>query len=82
MGDLIVQINVKFPESLDPETLGPLESILPPRPELPTFPDNIHVDDHVELHEASERKARAADPNAMDEDDEESGGPQVQCGQQ
>lgn len=82
MGDLIVQINVKFPDHIDPEQLGPLETILPPRRELPTFPDNIHIDEHVELLEASERKARSADPNAMDEDDEEGGGPQVQCAQQ
>ncbi|NXD32449.1 MAS5 protein, partial [Spelaeornis formosus] len=31
LGDLVVQINVKFPDSLDPAALAPLESILPPR---------------------------------------------------
>lgn len=83
MGDLIVHINVKFPDSLSPELLAPLESILPPRPELPTFPENIHVDEHVELVEASDRKKAGGGhhgDDAMDEDDDgQGGGPQVQC---
>jgi len=80
MGDLIVHLNVKFPDSLDPEALGPLESILPPRPDQPTFPENIHIDEHVEMVDAADRKSRSQmDPDAMDEDDEQGGGPQVQC---
>lgn len=86
MGDLIVHMNVKFPDSLDPSVLGPLESILPPRPELPTFPDNVHIDDQVEMQDASDRKMRnGAGPGGMDvDDDDEDGGhgPQVQCANQ
>ena len=80
MGDLIVQINVKFPDKLDPELLGPLESILPPRPALPEFPKEIHIDEHVEMVDADERRTRSGrgGDDAMDEDDE-AGGPQVQC---
>ena len=79
MGDLIVHLTVKFPDHLDPESLAPLESILPPRPEQPTFPENIHLDEHVEMVDAGDRKTRSMDPDAMDEDDEQGGGPQVQC---
>ncbi|ORY89346.1 putative YDJ1-mitochondrial and ER import protein [Leucosporidium creatinivorum] len=83
MGDLIVHLSVKFPDSLDPEALGPLESILPPRPEQPTYPENIHLDEHVEMVDAADRKSRSQmDPDAMDEDDEQGGGPQVQCANQ
>ena len=78
MGDLIVQINVKFPDKLDPETLAPLESILPPRPALPEFPESIHIDEHVEMVDADERRTRSGREDAMEED-EEGGGPQVQC---
>lgn len=88
MGDLLIHMNVKFPDSLDPSILAPLESILPPRPDLPTFPENIHIDDQVELQDASDRKMRngAAGGHGgmdVDDDDEEGGhGPQVQCANQ
>ncbi|GAA6060342.1 hypothetical protein JCM10212_000439 [Sporobolomyces blumeae] len=89
MGDLIVQINVKFPERLDPETLAPLESILPPRPALPTYPKEIHIDE-VDMVDAAERRTKSGMGNqgaygdAMDTDDEDGpgGGPQVQCANQ
>lgn len=87
MGDLIVHINVKFPDSLDPAALAPLEQILPPRPDLPTFGKEVHVDE-VEMVDASERRTKsghgqggAYDDDAMDTDDEGTG-PQVQCNQQ
>ncbi|SCV71933.1 BQ2448_4627 [Microbotryum intermedium] len=82
MGDLIVQINVKFPDSLDPSTLAPLEKILPARPELPTFPDSIMIDDHVEMVDAGDRKSKTMREDQMDEDEEGGAGPQVQCANQ
>ncbi|KAM0791289.1 hypothetical protein ACM66B_005763 [Microbotryomycetes sp. NB124-2] len=82
MGDLIVQMNVKFPDSLDPSVLGPLESILPPRPDLPTYPENIHIDDQVEMQDASDRRPNGAGMD-VDSDDEEHGHTQgVQCANQ
>ncbi|GAA5916116.1 hypothetical protein JCM6882_003940 [Rhodosporidiobolus microsporus] len=87
LGDLVVQINVKFPESLDPESLGPLESILPPRPDLPTYDKNVHVDEIDTMVDASERRSKSGMgaggyEDAMDTDDEGQGGPQVQCANQ
>lgn len=83
MGDLILQINVTFPETLDPALLAPLESILPPRPALPTFPKGVHMDEHVDMVAADDRRVRSGGPKGdeMDED-EEGAGPQVQCANQ
>jgi DnaJ family protein A protein 2 len=86
MGDLIVQLNVTFPEKLDPTLLAPLEQILPPRPDQPKYPKNIHLDE-VDMVDASERRTKSGMGNgghqhdAMDTDDEDGqgGGPQVQC---
>lgn len=86
LGDLVVQINVKFPDSLDPAALAPLESILPPRPELPKFPKNIHVDE-VPMVDVADRRTKSglgSNPHgddAMDTDEEGGAGPQVQCAQ-
>ncbi|GAA6047380.1 hypothetical protein JCM3770_001275 [Rhodotorula araucariae] len=88
MGDLIVHINVKFPDALDPAALAPLENILPPRPDLPTFGAEIHVDE-VEMVDAADRRTKsghgqggAYDDDQMDTDEEGGAGPQVQCNQQ
>lgn len=78
MGDLIVQINVTFPDSLDPTALAPLETILSARRPLPTYSKEVHLDEHVEMVDADERRTRSGREDAMDED-EEQGGPQVQC---
>ncbi|GAA5940439.1 hypothetical protein JCM3775_005092 [Rhodotorula graminis] len=87
MGDLIVHINVKFPDSLDPAALEPLEHILPARPVLPTFGKDVHVDE-VDMVDAADRRTKsghgqggAYDDDQMDTDDE-GAGPQVQCNQQ
>ncbi|BGP55703.1 hypothetical protein JCM8202_003807 [Rhodotorula sphaerocarpa] len=85
LGDLVVQINVKFPDSLDPAALAPLESILPPRPDLPTYPKNIHVDE-VPMVDIADRRTKSglgsgANPDDAMDTDEEGGGPQVQCAQ-
>ncbi|CEQ39617.1 SPOSA6832_01177 [Sporobolomyces salmonicolor] len=88
MGDLVVKLDVTFPDHLDPEALAPLEQILPPRPELETFGKDKdgHLDE-VEMVDASERKTKSGmggpggyGDDAMDTDDEgQGGGPQVQC---
>lgn len=81
MGDLIVQINVRFPDSLDPALLAPLESILPARAALPEFGKEVHIDEEVTMVAADERRTRSGrDQDAMDEDEEQGGG--VQCQQQ
>ncbi|KAK4690746.1 hypothetical protein P7C70_g9500, partial [Phenoliferia sp. Uapishka_3] len=48
---------------------------------LPEFPKEIHIDEHVEMVNADERRTRSGGQDAMDEDDEQEGGagPQVQC---
>ena len=77
MGDLILSINVTFPETLDPALLAPLESILPPRPALPTFPKGVHLDEHVDMVAADDRRVRSgAKGDEMDEDEPQGG---VQC---
>lgn len=83
LGDLVVQIAVKFPDSLDAAALAPLESILPPRPELPKLPKNVHIDEVETMVDASERRTKSGmggeGDDAMDTDEEGQGGPQVQC---
>lgn len=82
MGDLIVQINVTFPTSLDPTLLAPLETILPPRPDLPTYPKEMHLDEDVNMVDAEDRRTRSG-RDEMDEDEQEgAGGPNVQCANQ
>lgn len=81
MGDLIVQLSVKFPDVLDPELLAPLETILPARPPLPDYGKEVHLDNAVEMGDADEKRAGTGrGEDAMDEDDEQSGGPQVSFG--
>lgn len=81
MGDLIVQINVVFPATLDPAALGPLESILPPRPELPTYGKEIHLDEDVNMVDAEDRRTRSGRDDEMEQDEQEGGGQGVQCQQ-
>lgn len=79
-GDLILAIKLVFPDSLPPTSVAALESVLPPRPTLPTYPENIHVEE-VALTDATDGHARTAGANGaepMDEDDEEGGQPHVQ----
>jgi DnaJ family protein A protein 2 len=83
MGDLIVQLNVTFPTSLDPSLLAPLETILPARPALQVFPEGIHMDEDVDMVDADERRTRSGrEAAAMDEDEEQGGGQNVQCANQ
>lgn len=84
-GHLFIKFTVEFPQSnwTDEATLKKLESILPPRQELPTFP-NKHVEDVV-LADAAGYQGRS-NSSAYEEDHDDhhhqQGGPGVQCAQQ
>jgi DnaJ homolog subfamily A member 2 len=80
-GDMYVQINVKFPESVDPAVVPKLEAALPPRTPLPKYPKSTHIEE-VGIHDMDARQQRAhASHDSMDEDDPH-GEPRVQCAQQ
>ncbi|WFD06009.1 Type I HSP40 co-chaperone [Malassezia vespertilionis] len=84
MGDLYVNLKVKFPESLSADQLEALEKALPPRSLPKSLPNDFDVEDVVmdtiddgEAHRARTKPSTTAE---MDED-EAGGGPQVQCAQ-
>lgn len=83
MGDLFIRINVKFPDSIDPELVPHLEKALPPRNPAATFAPNIMVEevDMTDLDAKQQTRAGKASGEEM-EDDEEGGEPRVQCAQQ
>lgn len=86
MGDLYVRITVNFPSHIDPNVIGLLEQALPPRNKLvmpPAPSGKKFAIDEVTLEEPNDRQRRAAqNGDEMDEDDDERGGPGVQCAQQ
>lgn len=81
LGDLYVQIKVKFPESIDPAVIPLLEQALPARNGMPKLPKKTHLDE-VTLEEPNDRQKRSAASNGdeMDED-EDDGRPGVACAQ-
>lgn len=81
-GNLYVKLSIKFPESLTPEQMSGLEKSLPPRRKLNKIPSKVFQEE-VHLEEPSEReKQGAANAEGMDDEDEdERGGPGVQCAQ-
>jgi DnaJ family protein A protein 2 len=81
MGDLYIRINVTFPSSIDPSVIPQLEAALPPRKKAASIPKKTHVDE-VTLEEPNDRQRRQAqNGDEMDEDEEQGGGPGVQCAQ-
>lgn len=81
MGDLYVRITVNFPQSIDPNVISHLEKALPARKKIATIPKKTHVDE-VTLEEPNDRQRKQAqNGDEMDEDDDERGGPGVQCAQ-
>ncbi|OAV95999.1 hypothetical protein PTTG_03211 [Puccinia triticina 1-1 BBBD Race 1] len=80
-GDLYLSIKVAFPDSIPPEACPALQALLPPSRPLPTWSDNMLVEE-VTMFDASEPRSKSGDE--MDEDDEGGGGgqPHVQCAQQ
>ena len=81
-GELYVRIAVRFPESIDINTIPLLEQALPKRKEMAKFGKKAHVDE-VTLEEPNDRQRKSAtNGDEMDEDEEEGGGRQgVQCAQ-
>ncbi|CAO3675290.1 hypothetical protein G6F56_008285 [Rhizopus delemar] len=85
-GHLFVKFTVEFPESnwADENTIKKLESILPARPSLPTF-GSKHIDEVVladaEGYQGRNNGSHSAYHEDEDEDDQQ-GGPGVQCAQQ
>ena len=84
MGDLYVNLSVKFPDSLSEEQMGLLEKALPPRMPQASLPKNVDVEDvvmdNIDEHEAHRARTGPSGSHDMDEDDP-AGGPQVQCAQ-
>lgn len=89
-GTLLVKFQVDFPSSYwaEPTTIEKLNTVLPPRPELPSFGQDKHIESaamqDADVQHIENERARHGYTNAMDEDDEmgEGAGPGVQCAQQ
>jgi len=83
LGDLYIRLAVKFPETIDPSVIPLLEQALPSRNGVAKPKKGVHVDEAtLEEPNDRQRKSAAANGDEMDEDDEERGGPGVQCAQQ
>jgi len=83
-GDLYIQFEIEFPDPkwADDDTIAKLETILPARKPLPAFPAD-HLQEEVVLADVDESKqARQENGNYHDEDEDEEGGPRMQCAQQ
>jgi len=78
MGDLYVNISIKWPEHIDPSKIHLLEQVLPPRKPLPKLPKNV-LSEEVEMSDVDPRQERVMQEDNMDEDDTE---PRVQCANQ
>ena len=83
MGDLYVNLSVKFPDSLSEEQLQALEKALPARPAPAALSKDLDVEDvvmdSIDEHEA--HRARTGPATTGEMEDDEAGGPQVQCAQ-
>ena len=77
-GDLYVKLSVKFPDTIDPESIPLLERALPPRNLVEKFDKNIVLEE-VNLDNADTRSRNSIQDDAMDEDQEQ---PRVQCANQ
>ncbi|THU99348.1 DnaJ-domain-containing protein [Dendrothele bispora CBS 962.96] len=77
-GDMLVKLNVAFPDHIPPESIPLLEKALPPRKTMETFGPNVILEE-VSLDEPDQRTRREYQDDAMDEDTDE---PRVQCANQ
>jgi DnaJ family protein A protein 2 len=77
-GDLYVKLSVKFPDTIDPESIPLLERALPPRHLIERFDKNIVLEE-VNLDNADTRSRGGIQDDAMDEDRDQ---PRVQCANQ
>ena len=83
LGDLYVNLGVRFPDTLSEEQMSLLEKALPPRQQQAPLSKDVDVEDVVmdQIDEQEAHRARTA-PAMGDMDDEDAaGGPQVQCAQ-
>ncbi|KAI9303045.1 hypothetical protein BJ944DRAFT_184018 [Cunninghamella echinulata] len=82
-GHMFVKFTVEFPQPhwADENTINLLNSILPPRPALPSF-GNKHVEEVVLADASGYEAQRSANAAYDDDDDVDEGGPGVQCAQQ
>jgi len=78
MGDLIIKINVAWPEHIDTEKIALLEQVLPARKAIPQFPRNVTLEE-VYMADLDPRQQVSMEDDAMDE---EEGEPRVQCANQ
>lgn len=87
-GHLFVKFTVDFPEPnwTTPEKIAQLESILPPRPDVPTNFGDKHTEEVVMAdaagYQSSSRQGNQFHDGYEDEDDHQGAGPGVQCAQQ
>jgi len=84
LGDLYVRVNVRFPESLLPESIPHLERALPPRDPIKATPKATLIED-VSLSDLDARQQRERtkkDTNGEDEMMDEDESPRVQCANQ
>ncbi|EGF82986.1 hypothetical protein BATDEDRAFT_15261 [Batrachochytrium dendrobatidis JAM81] len=81
-GSLFITFEIVFPSAnwTDAQHMKQLESILPPRQSLPSF--GTSEVEEVVLSTVDPMRQNRPQSNAMDEDDEQAGGPSVQCQQQ
>jgi DnaJ family protein A protein 2 len=77
---VLFDINFPPPNWADKTQLSLLESVLPPRQPAPQLPPDTVVEEVVLADVDTSRIPRQAAHDEMDED--EQGGPQVQCAQQ
>lgn len=85
MGDLYVNLSVRFPDSLSEEQRGLLEKALPPRPQAQVPPQNEDIEDVVmdtiDASEAHSARTKPATTAEMEDEEGAAGGPHVQCAQ-
>ncbi|XP_057534995.1 dnaJ protein homolog ANJ1 [Amaranthus tricolor] len=87
-GKLYIHFTVEFPDSLNPDQVKALETILPPKPSMTLTDMELDECEETTLHDVNieeemKRKQTQAQHEAYDEDDEEpSGAQRVQCAQQ
>lgn len=83
MGNMYVEFEIDFPESrwTSEENIALLETILPPRPELPPPPPNVELEESylADLDASQRNRMENGASNGDDDDDDDQQGPRMQC---